>query len=234
MKHSTFIGRVGALSVALGLGAGLAAAPWAASANPDVQARIDAAKAERGNVSVSVNGKTLIQKGSALATSGVGNNRAIARGANTLAGAGTGTNNTAVAVGQNVQAAAGVGDRNFARVTGTNMSTAVAAVGNNNRAVVTGDSSAALAGLGNGNSATIRGNEGFAAVTGNQNTVVITGNESSSEVTGDRNEVRIDGNKLEGNIAGGNDNSLDMRGEDYSFTLPAGSNNINVRITSFP
>ena len=34
MGYAKFIGRIGALAVALGVGAGLAATPWAASAKP--------------------------------------------------------------------------------------------------------------------------------------------------------------------------------------------------------
>src|SRR5262245_1628095 len=105
MRHTERIGRAGALAVALGIGAGLAATPWVAAAEassgtdssstrlliealnsldlswpPDdfdaevrrqvVQAVIEEEKAPAGpNVSVSVNGETKVQKGTATASS---------------------------------------------------------------------------------------------------------------------------------------------------------------------
>ena len=54
MGNARYIGRIGSLAVALGIGAGLAATPWAASAKPSDS---DSAKSPPGqNVSISVNG----------------------------------------------------------------------------------------------------------------------------------------------------------------------------------
>ena len=72
MSNANNIGRIGALAVALGIGAGLAATPWAASAEPGN------GQGNGQNMSVSTNGEVRVQKGTAdrdLGRAGFGGDR---------------------------------------------------------------------------------------------------------------------------------------------------------------
>jgi hypothetical protein len=66
MGYAKYVGRIGALAIALGVGAGLAATPWVASAEP--------------NVSVSANGETRVDKGTADSSADGTGSVAIAHG----------------------------------------------------------------------------------------------------------------------------------------------------------
>jgi hypothetical protein len=181
MGNTNYVGRVGALAIALGIGAGLAGTPWVAGASPSTAARGQ-------NLSVAANDQTRVQKGTARATAaGTGsvaivigsgssafagngdNNRAFVFGDNSEALAGNGDGNKAIVVGDFSHATAGIGNNNFARVVG-NFSTATAHLGNNNTAEVFGDGSTAEAGLGANNTATANGDSKHAVAQGNNQT----------------------------------------------------------------
>src|SRR6478609_2269175 len=91
-----YIGRVGGLAVALGIGAGLAATPWAASAEPGN------GQGNGQNMSISKNGDVKVQKGTAhaLTTAGEGSTAKV-KGENSTADAQSCTNCTAVVNGDN-------------------------------------------------------------------------------------------------------------------------------------
>ena len=97
MRYSRYIGRVGALAVALGIGAGLAAAPWVASAAPSDRSHAD--------VSVTTNGVQRVQIGDARSSAdGDGTHLlAIAHGAGSSAAV-SGDFNKAIANGDNTTA----------------------------------------------------------------------------------------------------------------------------------
>jgi len=192
------VGRIGALAVALGVGGFLVAMPGIAAADvADVQARVDAAKAaadarlsaalgQVNNLSVSVNGQQVIQKGNALASSDVGS-RAVARGDNAQAVA-VGTRNTATAVGTNAQAVALNGANNRARAVSTVRAEGISAVaaagdGDNNRAIaiLRGDGASLAVARGEGNNARSVVVGDGAAAAGAQG----TSNTASADVRGD-------------------------------------------------
>src|SRR4051812_41504252 len=133
MRYAKYIGRVGALAVALGIGAAVVAMPWVASAAP--------------NVSVSANGETRVEKGTATSSADGKGSVAIAHGANSYAEASGGDHNKALVNGDNSRAFAQFGNNNTATVKGDG-GTAVAGFGDNNTTTVDGFASNAFAGGG--------------------------------------------------------------------------------------
>ena len=182
MRYARYIGRVGGLAVALGIGAGLAATPWIASAdcttgicvNPPHPPPVIHPLPTLPNISVSTNGVQRIDRGTAEATSAGTGSRAIARGDLATATA-TGDNNTAIANGAGSIATATDGTNNTAKVTGIG-STATATDGDGNTATVRGTNSDAVAGIGSDNTATVTGSGSFAtAAGGDNNTATVNG-----------------------------------------------------------
>ncbi|HKH53231.1 MAG TPA: hypothetical protein VKA77_15885, partial [Mycobacterium sp.] len=165
MRYARYIGRVGGLAVALGIGAGLAAMPWVASAdcttlicvNPPHPPPVIHPLPTLPNISVSTNGVQRIDRGTAEADSEGTGSRAIARGDQSTAIA-YGDHNTAIANGAGSTATATDGTYNTAKVNGIG-STATATEGDYNTATVTGNASDALAGHGSQNTATITGDD---------------------------------------------------------------------------
>jgi hypothetical protein len=130
MGSGKYIGRVGALAVALGIGAGLAAAPWAAYAKPS-ESDSSSANASGGRASISVSTNGVVRHDSdptdtTVATTQEGTHSvAIARGDDSTATATGGDYNRAFVNGDNSTAEAGTtqlggtgGSRNTARVVG--------------------------------------------------------------------------------------------------------------------
>jgi hypothetical protein len=122
MVNIVAIGRIGILGVGLGIGAALASMPGIAAADPtpdpNIFGAIDASLLQdafpaadpSSNIAISVDGVSLLQEGSATATSGTGGDLAIAFGANSSATAtgglfdvasASGTDATATATGGN-------------------------------------------------------------------------------------------------------------------------------------
>src|SRR5271168_1253723 len=100
MRHSKGIGRLGGLALGLGIGAALAALAGNAAAASLGSAAADPFSASDLNVAISIDGMTLVQDGSATATSGTGD-LAIAFGADSQAIATGGTLDSAFADGVN-------------------------------------------------------------------------------------------------------------------------------------
>ena len=189
--YAPYIGRIGALAVALGIGAGLAAAPWVASAKPAAEQSGSAAatsaestaKAPKPpkvpkNVSVSVNGVTVKQKGTAQAVSSGDGSRAVARGANSYAEA-TGDGAKASANGDNSRAIVR-GEGSTAAARGTN---AQASVGGSDSSARAGTNGTAVVTSGTRNSAKAF-NGGTAGAEGEHNAAAASGPHSIAQVFG--------------------------------------------------
>jgi len=112
MGKTTYIGRVGALAVALGIGAGLAATPWPAFAKPPDSG------SHGSNASVSTNDESPVQNGTASSSTDGAGSAAIDRG----------TNRSATAPSPN----------DTARVTGSNSDTTPASGNDNASTTVSG------------------------------------------------------------------------------------------------
>src|SRR6185312_1558829 len=94
MKDARYIGRIGGLAIALGIGVGLAATPWAASAEPGN------GQVNGQNMAISKNVDTKVQKGTAQAVTKLGEgSTARATGDNSMADATNCTSCTATATG---------------------------------------------------------------------------------------------------------------------------------------
>ena len=188
--HACCIGRVGALAVALGIGVGLAATPWVASANPSSAS----ANAPGQNHSVSTDGVVRVQRGSATASS-IAAPGSVAKA--------TGANSSAIETCSQCKAEAH-GTNSHALAEGTSNNTAIVR-GNNSRAIVLG---------GSGNTATVEGNGSFATAVGSNNTVTVNGNSSqgaaetpgAGPVTG--STVRVRGDNLGPVVANGNNQTV--------------------------
>ena len=166
MGHARYIGRIGALAVALGIGAGMFAMPFVASAEPskpDTSSSTDSAsttssstdsasttstapsakKKPKVPVTKSVNGVIVKDTDAndttvAITTPGE-HSRAVARGAGSRADATNCNRCTATATNGGTATATG-GSNNTATATGTG-STATATAGSNNTVTATGDGS---------------------------------------------------------------------------------------------
>jgi hypothetical protein len=198
MVNIIAIGRIGVLGVGLGIGAALTAMPGIAAADPtpdpniyaavDASVLQDALPAAPTNIAISIDGFSLLQSGTASATSGQGD-FAIAVGNDATATATDGFGNYASASGTDATATATGGNFDFASagsVFSTTGGTATAEDGNFDVAqegglngvatagngsldsafALTGASGSAIAEFGNGDSATDIG-DGSAIAGGN-------------------------------------------------------------------
>jgi hypothetical protein len=153
MNHAKAIGRLSILAVGLGIGAALAYAPGVAAADPVspldpnvAAASVDGVTGTLGtaatdpaalpvlDIAISFSGITLLQEGSATATSGIGD-LAIALGAGSDADANFGIFDTAFADGTGSDAFATAGSLDTASAVGTG-SVATAGFGNGDVASV--------------------------------------------------------------------------------------------------
>jgi hypothetical protein len=168
--HSQFV-------QALNAGAGAYSSTEAASAGP-LQALAQALPAR--NLAISVGGATLLQSGSATASSGLGD-IAIAFGANSNATATGGFLNTATAFGAHSTAVSQGGFDNLATAMGTN-SSAQTSAGHFAEASAFGTNSAAATSQGYLNSARAFGtNAAASAGGGNTDTATALGNNSTAQ-----------------------------------------------------
>lgn len=161
MKHPKRVGRLSLLTIGLGIGAAVAAAPGIASA--DVFAPFDP-----NNFAISFDGITLFQIGTAHASSGLGD-FAIADGAGSDASAFGGLFDFASADGAGSVAIAGQGDPgetgsfDSASAVGIDSRAEAGLTGSFDSASSTGNGSFALAGFfGSGDSASAVGNDALA------------------------------------------------------------------------
>jgi hypothetical protein len=106
MQHANRIRRIGGLAVGLGIGAAVAAMPWVARADPFPP------PFDPNDIALSIDGMTILQLGTATATSGTGDFAfADGAGSTALAGeAGSGQFDTAFAYGADSIANAAQGD----------------------------------------------------------------------------------------------------------------------------
>jgi hypothetical protein len=193
---TTVIGRIGAVSVMLGVGAALAATPWAAgvaaaspnemhaNANSDNPRQTD----HEQNLAISTNGVVHVQKGTATAFS-------------------SGHGSTAIADGYNAAASAN-GDGNHAHADGFS-ATAVAgelpnqpSSGVNNRVFVKGDNSSGTAVGGNANTINVNGDGNSVFVQGGGNDVDVRGGANVLSVTGDANTFKVCSSGVNQSITG--------------------------------
>jgi hypothetical protein len=181
------VNRPGGLVLGLGIGAAMAAIPWVASADvtvppldPSIAADFAWPAADTPtatDLAISIDGITLVQDGTASATSGTGD-IAIAFGADSTAYAVGGTNDVALADGTN--SCAGAGGVDCLGDSGTGSNDTAIDIGNN-----TGLLNGAAATLGNHDTAVDIGNntgsvQGALAFTGNNDTAFDIGNNSGS------------------------------------------------------
>ena len=179
MSHAKVIGRLGMLAVGLGIGAAMAALPGIAAADSnaldaaafDPSALIaDPAPAVSGlNLAISIDGHTLLQDGTASASSGT-DDIAIAYGSGSYADAGSkiepGTGDYAFADGTNSSAYAGSGNGDTAEAVGSG-SFAGSGSGNGDTADADGAGTTAEAGgTQTGGVVDIAGNNDYASAVG--------------------------------------------------------------------
>jgi hypothetical protein len=239
MVSARSLARMGILAVGLGIGAAVAATPGIASADSNaVDAAAfdpspliaDAAPADSGlNLAISIDGFSLIQDGTATATSDTGDIAiAIGNGADAVARLGTGdiaiadgagseaeaidgNNDYASVFGDNGFAQAGIhGNDDVARVfdpTATSSSAgsnAYAILGNDNFASVVGDGDEGRAG---GTSADVLGSNDIATIFGTDSTAFSGAN---ATVPGDFDLAAVLGDGLNAHTAIGGDYLVDI------------------------
>jgi hypothetical protein len=182
MSYIAYVGRIGGLAVALGIGVALASMPAVAAAKPPTGVSAPGGP----NVAISIGGNPpTAQAGSARATS-VNQPGSTARAKGIQAEANSfGANDTAIVDGNGSVAQAG----NLAG-------------GDNNFVSVDGIKSLAFSGSGNGNTITVHGNGDSVNNTGGSNTITVHGNNDSLTVTGDANTITVRGNQLTQTITG--------------------------------
>lgn len=220
MGDARYIGRIGGLAVALGIGAGIVAMPSVAYAKPAGDGSDTASASESGDAR---SGNDNIRRATESLSSLV-NSRAskaepaperpsISVSVNGWNLAGTSAESTkgsaAVVYGARSSAIATEGPGNIAVVIG-NGSRASAGRGTGNRAIVRGDGSVALAAIGSGNTATVRGNNsGAQAGGGTGNTATAIGDASFARAgTGGRiAEEPQRASKMEAEIPNSNNNT---------------------------
>ena len=140
------------------------------------------------NVAVSINGFTLLQLGSATATSGTPWDLAIALGMNSAASATTANHSIAIAMGTGSTASAGFnGNHDIATAMGTDSTASAGFAGNHDIATVMGAGSTASAGFnGNHDTATVMGTDSTASAgfTGSHDLATVNGNMLTATATG--------------------------------------------------
>jgi hypothetical protein len=241
MVNIIAIGRIGILGAGLGIGATLALGPAIAAADPtpdpNIVSAIDPSMAQdvfpaaipTPNIAISIDGFTLLQEGTATATSGSGD-FAIAVGNDATATATGGTGDFASAYGTDATATATDGNFNFASansVFSTTGGTATAGDGNFDVAqegglngvatadngsfdsayALTGASGTAIAQFGNGDSATNIG-DGLASAGGTSGSLLgnydfATNLGSLSEATAGSSDTAAGSFDLAAILAGG-------------------------------
>jgi hypothetical protein len=183
MRNASGIGRLGGLAIGLGIGAALAATPGVASADPvsPLDANVAAASVDGvtgtlgtaaadpaapldPDIAISFSGITLLQEGTATATSGTGD-LAIAIGAGSEADATGGILDSAFADGTSTEAAAGGGILDSAFADGAD-SQAIAAFGNGDLAFLVNTGSIYDVAEAGGKSPTVLGSFDIASVVG--------------------------------------------------------------------
>jgi hypothetical protein len=239
MDNAKVIGRVGALAVALGIGAGMAATPWVATAKPASSDTSNASVSKTApgqNMSVATNGVVRVQKGTATAESAGQGSVAIAKGVNATAIAGTTecgdrctvapSHNKAMAIGTGADATiSGGGSYNTAIANGT-QSTANVDSGSNNTAIAKGTLAYASAGAGDNNTAIRIGDGGQAfALAGDNNTAVAVGDHSGATAAVGNNNTATTIGDNSGSIAGIGDNNTASVTGNNSTALAGGMPN---------
>lgn len=254
-----YVGRVGTLAVAVGIGGAVASTLGTPTAQAD-----SAVDKLTPNVSVSAGGVGF-SSGTARAKTTAGPNLAVAVGKNAKAEASNGVGNTAIVVGDRSTGTATNGNHNTVVVHG-NDNTAFAGNGNGNTVRVKGNGNTVLASGGDNNKTTVKGDTNIAAsgctkAVGNQafscgagrhsdnNTVAITGDRNTSlagglksdeiivvDFDGSNNSATVTGDDNTGSALGNNDTlTVDGNGNKV-FTLVegddwAGWDNTNVNVT---
>jgi hypothetical protein len=147
------------------------------------------------NVAVSINGFTLLQLGSATATSGTPGDLAIAIGRNSAASATTANHSTAIAMGAGSTASAGfAGNHDVATAWGAGSTASAGFKGNHDVATAWGAGSTASAGFkGNHDIATVMGTDSTASAgfSGSHDRAAVFGNMLTATATGANHLVDI-------------------------------------------
>lgn len=204
MSHTKSIGRLGMLTIGLGIAAALVATPGIAAADPtavdaaafDPSALItDPASAIPGlNLAISIDGYSLLQSGTATAYSGT-DDIAIAYGDDSTAQAGDtgdpGTGDFAFADGAGSSAYSGIGDYDSAAAVGSD-SEAVAGAGNGDSAFADGTDTSVIAGgtytAGEVNTVDVPADDSLASAIGD-NDYAYAGSEFASTVTASTGDI---------------------------------------------
>ncbi len=259
MERTKFLGRVGGIAVGLGIGSAMAAMPWMASADvigqltPDIGSAIDvlpfaAAAGSTPDFAISYDGMSLLQEGTASATTVTGNfglaiaygdgSRAFdngmygdsyANGTDSTSYIGGGTNNISIANGAdsitNVN-----GDNNFVDATGY-QSNASAVFGNGNSVIADGAGSQSqvlgLDGGGDNNLVSVFGANSLADTSGSNSILDVVGNNDIQASTDGMNNIAaIFGDGSMAQAAGGDGNIAGVFGDGSTAFAGLGNNGL--------